>query len=184
MIRLLLVTTLLLTATAAHALPAQVLLIRHGEKPDEGNELSAKGWLRAKALPQLFHRAEFSRNGAPAVVFAQKPKSDGGQSRPFHTLQFVASEFHLTVDVDFARDDVDGITHDVLKNPAYNGKFVVICWEHKVLEDIAAALGVQPKPNYPKEHFDRAWLLTYSGKDATPKFEDLPEHLLPGDSDN
>jgi hypothetical protein len=127
---------------------------------------------------------QFSVFGPPAVLFAQKPKADGTQIRPFQTLQFVASSFKQAVDVDFARDDVAGITHEILRNPAYEGKMVVVCWEHKVLEDIAVALGVNPRPNYPNDQFDRAWLLTYSTSDTAPRFEDLPEHLLPGDSAN
>ena len=56
---------------------------------------------------------------------------------------------------------------------------MVICWEHNVLEDIAAEFGVDPKPKYPGDSFDRAWLLTF--KNDQVKFEDLPQKLLPGD---
>ena len=118
------------------------------------------------------------------ALFAQKPKPNGAQIRPFETLQYVASGFRQAIDVDFARDDVGGISREVLENPRYDGKFVVICWEHNVLEDIAAALGVKPRPTYPDDRFDRAWLLTYSSAGAAPRFDDLPERLLPGDSAN
>lgn len=174
---------LLFLSAQAHALPAQVLLIRHGEKPPQGDDLSDRGWARAAALPKLFLRPEFQASGAPVVLFAQQPRADGSQIRPFETLKFVAEQFHLPIDTDFTRDDVGGIAREIRQNPAYNGKFVVVCWEHNVMEDIAAALGVTPRPTYPDNSFDRAWLLTYSTADAAPRFEDLPEHLLDGDAD-
>ncbi|MGZ3658342.1 MAG: histidine phosphatase family protein [Bdellovibrionota bacterium] len=172
-----------LASSPAFALPAQVLLFRHGEKPDSGPDLSDQGWERAKALPSLFTRPEFQSFGAPVVLFAQKPKADGSQIRPFETLKYVAEGFRQEINTTFERDDVSGIVKEIRENPAYQGKLVVVCWEHNVMEDIAAGLGVRPKPIYPNDRFDRSWLLTYSAADAAPRFQDLPEHLLPGDDD-
>lgn len=172
---------LLLAPLPSYATPAQVLLIRHGEKPDEGSDLSDRGWQRARALPQLFDHPEFKAFGAPVALFAQKPKADGSQIRPSQTLQFVAASLNLPLELDYPRDDVSGVAREILQNPAYEGKFVVLCWEHKAMEDIAAALGVSPKPSYPGDRFDRAWLVTFGA--GAPRFDDLPERLLPGDSD-
>lgn len=37
-----------------HAAPAQIIIIRHAEKPPEGNQLSIKGMERAAALIPFF----------------------------------------------------------------------------------------------------------------------------------
>ena len=118
------------------------------------------------------------------ALFAQTPQSDGSQIRPFETLKYVAEGLHQTIHTEFQRDNVNGLVRELLQNPAYEGKLVVVCWEHKVMEQIAAGLGVRPAPQYPGDHFDRAWMLTYSAGNTAPRFEDLPERLLPGDDES
>ena len=61
-------------ASFADAKPAKILLLRHAEKPDYGDDLSSRGWERARALPDLFKsRSEFSSLGAPAALYAMTP---------------------------------------------------------------------------------------------------------------
>jgi hypothetical protein len=39
---------------AVSAAPAEIIMIRHGEKPPSGNELNDQGWQRANALAGFF----------------------------------------------------------------------------------------------------------------------------------
>jgi len=178
--KFLIACTLLFAAAPAFAKPAQVLLLRHGEKQELGNLLTAKGWSRAQALPKLFDRPEFHFKGDPVALYAMKPNSDDPSLRPQETLKYVAEKFKLTIDTEFNIDDYKHLVKEVMKDTRNDGKLVVICWEHKVLEDIAVEFGVDPKPKYHKDDFDRAWLLTFEGGDV--KFEDYAQKLLPGDS--
>ena len=40
---------LLFIGETIFAMPAQILFMRHGEKPKKGDELSAQGWQRARS---------------------------------------------------------------------------------------------------------------------------------------
>ena len=45
------------------------------------------------------------------------------------------------------RDDVSALVSDIASLPA--SAVVLVCWEHKVLTQIATALGVKDAPSYP-----------------------------------
>lgn len=167
---------------AAQATPAQVLLLRHAEKPAHGNELSEKGWERAKALPLLFRsRPEFRAHGSPVALYAMSPKHKRGSIRAVETLGDLAKDLKLPIHSDFVRSDVQSLVREIMKRPEYDGKLVVVCWEHVVLRKIAKVFGVKKPPKYPGSRYDRVWLLTFTGK-KHPRFSDLPQTLLPGDA--
>jgi hypothetical protein len=175
--------------SSAYAAPAQILLIRHGENEKSSDHLSSQGWERAKALPAMFHgRVEFQRFGLPAALFAMAPDTDqvahsfGTSVRAIETLKYVSEDLKLPIRADYARDDFQSMVDAVVADRSLDGKFVVICWEHKVLTDIAKAIGVKHAPKYPKGKFDRAWLVTLNSSGA-PTLEDYPERLLPGDDE-
>ncbi len=177
--------TLLLTTQTLLAMPAQILLIRHGEKPDQGNELSQQGWLRAKALPNLFlKRTDFSTYGLPAVFYAMSPSKLGGSVRAIQTVKFASEQFHVPVETRFTRDQVSELVANIKNDQSLNGKMIVICWEHKVLLDIAAQLGVKQNLSWPSEQYDRVWNLTFDNQGKLKKFQDLPQRLLPSDLQN
>jgi len=180
--KFLIACTLLFAATPALAKPGHVLLIRHGEKPDDGDDLSPKGYDRAKALPKLFDHPELKGAGDPVGLYAQKSTADNPSKRAEETLKDVATQFKLTIKTTFKVDEAKALVKEIMNDSHYDGKLVVVAWEHNALEDIAAEFGVDPKPKYPKDDFDRAWLLTFEGGDV--KFEDFAQKLLPGDSKN
>src|SRR5687768_12383424 len=100
--RLFLLSAFFLCVTSlAQAMPAQILLIRHAEKPESGPELSSVGWERARALPTLFRRPEFKKSGSPVALIAMAPKDKDGSVRSIQTLKYVADEFNLTINSDY-----------------------------------------------------------------------------------
>jgi phosphohistidine phosphatase SixA len=185
-LKLFLSATFILPTKLVFAMPAQIFLIRHAEKPtqgDEGSELSERGWQRARLLPNLFqNQPELARLGPPAALFAMAPQNDGGSIRAIQTLKYVAETFHLPIDSDFKRDDYQQMIRTLKKDPSLENKFVVICWERKVLSDIASELGVKHPPSLASEQYDRAWLLSFSEDGKLEEFHDFPQSLLPGDS--
>jgi broad specificity phosphatase PhoE len=162
--------------------PAQVLLIRHAEKPDDGgSDLSARGWQRAEVLPKLFSRAAFTQFGLPVALYAMKPTDDGKSIRAVQTLKYVAQSLDLPIDQDYDKEEVQPLVDEIMSDDAYEHKTVLICWEHKILEDIARAFGIANAPTWPDEQFDRVWVINFAD-DGSTSFKDLPENLLPGDS--
>ncbi len=172
-----LILIILFLSPAIFAMPASIILMRHGEKPDQGNELSERGWQRAKALPTLFDRI-----GSPVALYGMSPKNDDGSIRAIQTLKYVAEKFKLVIQSDFNKKETVQLISDIKKNKIYDGKIVVICWEHKYIIEIAQLLGVTQNINWPGKQFDRYWRLDYSPQGVLTHYQDLPERLLPGDS--
>jgi hypothetical protein len=175
--------TATLESRALWAMPAQIVLLRHAEKPPTGDHLSDQGWKRAHALPSLFEReAELHRLGSPAALYAMKPKSDDeGSVRAIETLQPLAEKFHLRIRSPFERKEISELVETVENSRKLDGKMVVIAWEHKKIPDIAEKFGVKKPPDW-KDVYDRVWVLDYDAHGRLERFQDLPQKLLPGDS--
>ncbi|MDE1976377.1 MAG: histidine phosphatase family protein [Elusimicrobia bacterium] len=167
------------------AWPAQVIIIRHAEKPAEGNDLSPRGEERAQALVGFFeHNPAVTRYGPPAAVYAMTPKADGHDVRPLETVEPLAQSLGLQVNTSVGKEDVEGLAQAVMKDPAGAGKMVLIAWEHHLIPAIAKAFGLTSAPEtWPDDVFDRAWIINFDGGKPV-SFQNVPQHLLPGDSSN
>jgi hypothetical protein len=182
---------ILVCPAPCQARPAQVIIIRHGEKPPDAKtnfNLSRKGKIRAAALAAYFHGdAGTAEHGRPVAIFAMgaddKPSEDHSH-RPVETVQPLACKLDLPVQGQFTHDRYPHLVKHVLEDPRYDGKIVLICWAHGVIPDIAKAFGVKdPTPDpWPGEVYDRLWVLDFkdNGKVA---FRNLPQKLLFGDSE-
>lgn len=143
--------SVLVAATLATAKPT-VYLIRHGEKPDDGNGLSAQGVQRSQCLRSVFGSSSEYNIGH---IMAQTPKSDGKRQRPLDTVEPLASDLGLTVDTSCDRDD-PGCVKDVVDDYDGSGN-ILICWEHDALTDIVKKLGDDDAPDYPDDSFNIIW---------------------------
>ena len=163
--------------------PARVIIIRHAEKPDEGNELSLKGRERAAALvPYFLETPEFFKGMPLAAIYAQGPRKEGSSVRSMQTVKGLADALKLTIIDKYTRDDFPEMFAEIRKNPAYEGKTVLICWEHKVIPDIAKAFGADDAPDrWHGSAFDRTWIITFKA-DGKIDFKDRPQRLMYGDS--
>ncbi len=175
---------LVLWVGAAVARPTGVILLRHAEKPGEESSvhLSPRGEERARALVQfLAHAPTWFTNGGPLVLVAARIAPSGHGCRPYETLEPLAKQLNLPIQTPFSADDYAALARRVLRDPAYDGKTVVICWTHEFLPGLAEALGVKPKPPAWKGSvYDRVWRISWTDKQAS--LDSLPQHLLPDDS--
>lgn len=160
------------------ATPAEVLIIRHGEKPMVGNQLNTRGEERAHALAPYI----LDGYGTPVAIFAQRANDDDHSVRSIQTVTPLADEKKMIINTDYTHREYPAMVEEIKSNPKYTGKTVLICWEHHVIPKIAAALGVHPEPQkWPGEVFDRVWVITYQA-DGTVSFKDIPQRLLFGDA--
>jgi hypothetical protein len=169
--------------SSAWATPAQVLIIRHGEKPAQGNDLSAKGEERAKALVSFFKtNPEVTQYGTPVAIYAMAPDdSEDPSRRPIETITPLAESLGLKILTPFARDEVEDLANEILSNPQYDGKMVLICWEHKKIDKLTHKLGVDPEPDeWPDDVFNQVWEIDYS-QGQVAHFRQYSQHVLPGD---
>jgi hypothetical protein len=151
--------------------PAQIILVRHGEKPADQNNphLSPAGAQRAEQLVSFITTdPAMTKFGVPVAVFATKTtKHDDGQ-RTQETVAPLAKKLELTVQIPALGKDYAVAARLILSNPAYTGKTVVICWNHEEIPQLAAALGVTPQPpKWKASVFDLVYVISYHGKKAT-----------------
>ena len=168
----------LVTWTVA-ADPAQVILIRHGEKPENKKDphLTPAGRRRAVAWKDFFS----SRDPHPVALFAPKPSQQHPSVRPIETLEPLGQSLHLTVETPTESGDHANLARTIRSGARYENKTVVICWVHQSLPDLAQELGVKhPPAEWGAENYGTAWVLSYTaGKvelkeipDATPTPKD------------
>src|SRR5690348_18431569 len=86
----------LLASAPARSADLQVVIIRHGEKPENGDNLSCRGQNRARALPAVLMR----KFGKPDYTYV--PSLKMGEStkhaRMFQTVTPFAVQQNLTID--------------------------------------------------------------------------------------
>ena len=78
----------------AYGRPDQVIIIRHAEKPKQGDDLSLKGRERAAALVPFFLDGD---KPTPAAIFAQGISDMRHSRRPVQTVTPLAHELNLSV---------------------------------------------------------------------------------------
>ena len=105
------------SATTMVAQPAQIILLRHAEKPadPEDPHLSPAGVKRAEQLvPFIMKDPAMSRFGLPVAVFAsQTTKHDNGQ-RSQETVAPLARELKLPVQTPFLSKDYAALAKQIL----------------------------------------------------------------------
>lgn len=162
---------LALLAPPQPARPAQIVLFRHAEKPaDKANpHLSPEGVRRARLLVGfLTTNPVVNKHGKPVAIFATKTTKDDDGQRTQETVAPAAAALKLAVQAPFVGKDYKRLAKRILGNPAYAGKTVLICWNHDVLSELAAELGVSPKPPAWKGgEYDQVYLITFRGKAAS-----------------
>jgi hypothetical protein len=151
--------------------PAQIILIRHAEKPADAKNphLSRAGVARAKRLVSFVTtNPALTRFGMPVAVFATQTTKDQNGQRTQETVAPLARALKLRVQTPFLGKDYAGLAKLILANPAYAGKTVLICWNHEEIPQLAAALGVTPEPpKWKGAVFDLVYVISYhDGKAA------------------
>ncbi len=151
--------------------PAQIILIRHAEKPDDpaNPHLSPAGVARASQLVSFITTDEaMNRFGPPVAIFATRTTRDGDGQRTQETVAPLARALKLPVQTPYHGKDFAALAKLILTSPAYSGKTVLICWNHAEIPQLAAALGVAPMPRkWKKQVFDRVYVISY--RDDRPR---------------
>ena len=170
---------------AGLSFPRTVLIIRHGEKPPEGDEsvhLSKQGEQRAAALHELFERSEKRPKPFPVPDDVFATAATKHSKRPIEIVKLLVDLLRLPFNKEYDDDDFKKVAKEIFHSKKYEGKTILICWHHGKIPELARALKVVDAPGKWKDPvFDRVWQITY---DATGKatFADRPQRLLPGDS--
>lgn len=152
----------------------KIVLIRHGEKPKKGDNLTCQGLNRALALPGVLT----ARFGIPSAIYV--PALGLGDStkhaRMFETALPLAVKYNLALNSKFAEKDSAGIAAELLQRKGV----VLVVWEHKAIAPIAHALGVADNTlKWGDEDYDSIWIVSF--RDGVAKLEKSAEGLKPGE---
>ncbi len=162
--------------------PAQILLIRHAEKPADGVDLSDAGKQRAAALAGLFKKTDARPNPFPTPDFIFAASNSKHSHRSLETVTPLAKSLNLHIDDKYPDDDFAQLADHILHKSKYEGKVVLICWHHGKLPELAHALKAADAPDHFKgSEFDRVWQITYDNQ-GKATFVNRPQRLLPGDA--
>jgi hypothetical protein len=159
------VRTPVLAQSSSASRPAQIILIRHAEKPtDPANpHLSAAGVERAKQLVSFIKTdSAMTRFGLPVAVFATATTKDDNGQRTQETVAPLAAALKLRVQTPYHGKDYAALAKRILSNRAYAGKTVLICWNHEEIPQLAAALGAASAPSkWRGSVFDVVYVISY-----------------------
>lgn len=171
--------------TSAEAKPAQVIIIRHAEKPDHGETLSTKGLERAAALaPYFMNTPAVLEFGTPVALYATNVTPNDKSLRTQETLTPLAQALGQTVKHPYTKDQYKELVAEIFTTPEYEGKSVLIAWEHHNIPKLAKELGVEPEPSHwHGSDYDSVWVITYT-KDGHVKFYTFSQELMYGDARN
>jgi len=134
----------------------KVYIIRHGEKPKKGDNLSCAGLNRALALMDVLKK----KVGKPDYTYV--PTINTGQKtssvRMFQTVTPFAVREDLHINSQFAETDSTGAAADVLLKRGV----VLMVWEHGNIPPLARALGAPVTGIWNPKDFDSIWILSYT----------------------
>jgi hypothetical protein len=139
----------------------KVVIIRHGEKPETGDNLSCQGENRALKLPEVLHQ-KFNKPDYTYVPSLSLGDSTS-YARMFQTVSPFAIKYDLTVNSQFDEKDGKNLADDVLKKTGT----VLLVWEHSAIPLIVKKLGVENPPDWKGSDFDSIWIITYANGTAT-----------------
>ncbi len=170
-------------AVEVAATPAQVLLIRHGEKPPTGEHLTVKGKERAAALAPYFMETDaWLQYGTAVAIYATKIDADDKSYRTQETITPLSLALKVPIKADYIMTEYALAAHEILNEPKYDGKMVLVCWEHKNIHLFAKALGVTTDtPKWQGDVFDQVWSVSFSPNE-TPNLAIVQQALMFGDT--
>jgi hypothetical protein len=172
-----------------------VFLIRHAEKSDSGDGLTAGGTARAQKYVQYFQN-QIRYDGQPIrwnflFASAESAKSD----RPSLTIQPLSEAIHLDIDTRFEDKRFQDLVKELEKNNGhkFDNSNVLICWHHGQILNLESALGANSASLPASAHWPSSWpnkvygwlLKIYFTSDGTldqEHTEAVNERLMPADT--
>lgn len=160
---------------------AVILVIRHAEKPNQGDGLSKAGEKRAQAYVDYFKH--FTVDSKPLQLDYLFSTADSKASRRTGlTLEPLSKALGLVIDSRFRYTDLHGLVGAIQTKPP--GKQFLICWHHGEIPQLANALGADPKAlfrngKWPADVYDWVIELRYDANGHLLEARRINEALMP-----
>jgi len=133
----------------------KLVFIRHGERPQEGDNLNCQGLNRSMLLPPVLYR----KFGKPANIYVPSLKLGDvtKRTRMLQTITPFVAKYGNTINSAYEEEDYKSIGKALLKE---NGTILLV-WEHKNIAPILEYLGVNDDLKWPGDDFDSIWIVTF-----------------------
>jgi len=160
-----------------------ILIIRHAEKPEDGTELTATGYERARDYVGYFNH--FQIDGQPLRLDHLFCTADSkGSQRPRLTITPLSQALKLRLDNRYSSKDALKLAQNI-RAQAY-GSELLICWHHGQIPALLQGLGAAPEQvlphgKWPDDVF--GWLieLRYDAAGRLHETRLIHENLMPDD---
>lgn len=170
-----------------------VMIIRHGEKPEDDAlgvdangapdeaSMTDQGWARAHGLADLLdptHGDPRPGLARPVTIYAAGATDEGRGQRTRETVLPLAERLGVPVNTRYGKGDEEDLVEHVVAEPGPT----LISWQHGEIPDIVEAFGTvtpQPPSEWPDDRFDVVWVLTRTADGW--QFSQQPELVLPQD---
>ena len=163
---LLLFVCLVSSLTVKSQTDLRIIIIRHGEKQQQGENLNCMGLNRSLKLISVLHQ----KIGVPDYIYV--PSLGTGSktlhSRMFQTITPFAVKYNSSINSQFSGGDFDNIVADL------KGKrgTILFVWDHGKIPALAKALGIDEKKlSWSDSDFDSMWVITGKKKDKVLKID-------------
>jgi hypothetical protein len=116
--------------------PANIFIIRHGEKIKSRTALDCNGILRSTYIPSLIEQINGMGFGVHYIVTAYDYASMHQQQTVFLTSWLLSIPLFM-----YGEQSQSLIAlNEIYTNPKYNGKTILICWEHNCIQTLLTNL--------------------------------------------
>src|SRR5690242_7995020 len=145
---------------------ANILLIRHGEKPADHNDIGLNIAGQERAMAYIIYFQNLQINSKPVKLHHLFATAQSAHSnRSYLTIQPLAQQLNLKINNSFSDRDQDivALVNYIQSDPQFNDSNILICWHHENLLEIAKNLGALPHTlprDWPDEAF--GWLIQLS----------------------
>jgi hypothetical protein len=137
---------IILSSRKTYYLPSHIIIIRHGEKSKRhpNNHLDHQGKDRAVKLPLWLHNNIHKLTGKNinnvAAIYTPLPRNNGGDFRPRQTVELTSFRYNIPLYGTKYSFQTDEASDEILSNPQWQGKVLLVCWEHTCIQKLMGDL--------------------------------------------
>jgi len=112
--------------------PANIFIIRHGEKIKSKVALDSNGILRSTYIPSLIENFNKQGYGIHNIITA----NDYNSMHQEQTVLLTSWIYSIPLFIFGDYSDPEITIKTIFKNPYFNGKTILICWEHNCIQKL------------------------------------------------
>jgi len=133
-----------------------ILIIRHGEKPANGADLTPAGLARAAAYIRFFENYPPGGTTPLTVDYVFSAANSSASCRPQLTIAPFAATHGLPINDTYADTDFAQLAK-YITGGGYDNSTLLICWHHEEALDLAGSLGVDPTKLPSSANWPASW---------------------------